>query len=123
MGILAGILLVSFPAAQKRARDAQRRSDIKQYQTSAEIYANKNNGNYPNTGGNFANFCTALGLTGSSCVDDPSGGSYEVNSSTSTYQIWATLEDAPGGVQMYYISCSNGLSGDNNSEPAGSCPL
>ena len=125
LGVLAGVVVVQIgPASQQRARDTIRRNDIKQYQTAIEIYANKNNGNYP-TAGNLSTLCGAsiLNLTGSLCRNDPNSGDYEVSSAVTGYQIWATLEYKPGGTQMYFISCSNGLSGDDDTEPSGTCPL
>lgn len=47
LGILATISITSFAAAPKRARDAQRKSDLNQYRLALENYANDNNGLYP----------------------------------------------------------------------------
>lgn len=47
IGILAGLVLASFTGVQKGARDTNRSSDIKQYQTSLEQFANENSGLYP----------------------------------------------------------------------------
>ncbi len=49
IGILASIVLVSFPAAMKSARDANRKSDLKQLQIALEVYKQAN-GFYPVTG-------------------------------------------------------------------------
>src|SRR3990172_425119 len=111
LGVLAGVVVVQIgPASQQRARDTIRRNDIKQYQTALEIYANKSDGDYPAVG---AMPCTDLGLSGSLCKEDPQGGSYPYFSDGSVYVIGATLEYRPGGTQMYFVACSNGLSDDS----------
>jgi len=111
LGALASIVMIAYPASQKKARDSQRQSDIKQYQTLLEIYASSNNNLYPSvTAGNINGLCTAIALN--PCVTDPSTLSYQVVSSTLEYKVWAELEvpDAAGDTQ-YFITCSNGQSG------------
>jgi len=54
IGVLATIVLVSLNGARVKARDARRKSDMKQMQLALEMYADDNNGNYPavnNAGG------------------------------------------------------------------------
>src|SRR5688572_18639101 len=85
IGILAAISLTSFTTSQKQARDSGRKSDIHQYQTSLENYANKNNSLYPSrpvSGGVDASttLCTDLSLTG--CPDD----SKKVSNAIYTYR-------------------------------------
>jgi general secretion pathway protein G len=50
IGILATIATVSLGSSQRRARDGQRKADLKQIQNSLEIYFN-NNAAYPNQSG------------------------------------------------------------------------
>ena len=77
IGVLASLVLVSFIPAQKQARDAQRKSDLKQWQSSLETFANQNNSLYPAFGGitaddapvvsgdcNLGTLCASLGLSG-----------------------------------------------------------
>src|SRR3990172_187901 len=45
--LLATIGIVSYRQAQNRALDAQRKADLRQYQTALEVYANDNDGFYP----------------------------------------------------------------------------
>jgi prepilin-type N-terminal cleavage/methylation domain-containing protein len=125
IGALAAVSLVSIgPANAKRARDTIRRSDIKQYQTALEVYANKNNGSYPPGSGNLTGKCGDLGLTGGLCKGDPGSGTYQYATTGTTYVVWATLEYKPGGTQMYFVACSTGLSGDSDTAPSGAtCPL
>ncbi len=121
LGVLAGLVLVNYPASQMRARDARRRSDIKQYQTSLEIYYNRNNV-YPTYSGNLAapGFCTTLGLTG--CPNDPKSGNYQIRSSATQYSIWAQLEQPPSPT-TYFIVCSNGRTGTHTATGGPACPL
>lgn len=47
IGILATIVTVSLGASQQRARDVQRKSDLKQIQNALEVYFNNTNAHYP----------------------------------------------------------------------------
>lgn len=124
IAVIAGLstmFISSYPASQKRARDAIRRSDIKQYQTSMEVYANKN-GNYAVTAkvdisGTYCS--TTLGL--SVCPDDPkSAQNYYILATASTYRIWATLEQPSTSTYVYV--CSNGKSGETTTDPTTTDP-
>ena len=111
IGILATLTLASFTQAQKQARDTQRKSDIKQYQTLLESYANNNGGAYPIYTRQLIpdTLCTTLGL--SSCIIDPKTTSpqvyyYRYASDGTEYVLIADLE---GGT--YYYVCSSGRNG------------
>ncbi len=123
IGILAGMVVVSFTSSQKQARDTARKSDLSQYRTLLESFANRNNGLFPlysASGGTDAsgNLCTALGSSGT-CPEDPKAGTngtykYQSDGSGSTgaasatqYVLWAKLEN----VAMYWVTCSAGQSG------------
>lgn len=134
IGILSAFLVNNSRTDIGRARDAQRESDLVQYQNALEVYSVKNNGFYPGmgTGNNgfvqdaSAFLCPILGMT--KCPTDPqnaSNGSYYSyqsgaggapavsGSPTATdYMIFAKLEskDQNAGVQ-YFAVCSNGKSG------------
>src|SRR4030042_3744500 len=70
---LSALFITSFPASQRRARDARRRSDLKQYDALLRDYAIRKGGFYPGaveegikiscTGTCTENFCTAIGLS------------------------------------------------------------
>lgn len=129
IGALSSIVIVTFPAAQKRARDSQRKSDIKQYQTALESYANKNDGSYFDTSGSqdITDYCSAtyLDLSGAACVDDPQGTNlYQINSVNTEYTIWNRLEMPNSNEQtLYFATCSTGVSGVRTSAPGSStCP-
>ncbi|KKR30709.1 hypothetical protein A2715_01675 [Candidatus Woesebacteria bacterium RIFCSPHIGHO2_01_FULL_39_32] len=119
LGGLAAIFMTSYPGAQKKARDSIRRSDIKQYQTAMEVYANKNNGQYFTVAA--TNIVTQCGsaprpLVLPSCPDDPkSPAHYRMASSTLQYVLWGQLEIlddtvSPAQIQ-YFVVCSTGESG------------
>lgn len=139
IGILAALSVVSFTASQRQARDTNRKSDIKQYQSSLELFANKNNlyPSRPVAAGVQASttLCTDLGL--STCPEDPkysvdntytyryqSNGTVSNGSATaSQYVVWAKLENSP----IYFVVCSNGKVGTIAQSlfgvTGGNCPL
>lgn len=124
LGALASLVLISYPASQKKARDTERQSDIKQYQSGIEVYASRNNGLFPNAA-NVNALCTALSI--SPCNDDPRPPKhYGVSSAATEYQLWTELEypDEAGNVQ-WFVVCSTGQAGYKSSTaPTGSdCDL
>jgi len=138
IGVLASIVLVSFGGTQKRARDTQRMSDLKQYQTLVENFANQNNGLFPSRATAPAasiTLCADLGLTG--CTEDPRydddasyiyryhsdgpGGGIAV---ATTYVLWGKLENV--STTTYWVLCSNGKVGEAESglpPSGGACPI
>lgn len=140
IGILAvvfSIAVLNFPGVQAGARDTRKKSDLKQYQTSLESYANRNNGFYPSYNANRvidANLCTALTITGT-CVQDTffayryfSNGTGMVggvpSASATNYTLYGTLEKRYGGQSYYWVVCSNGQSGRilTTWVPSSTCP-
>ncbi len=141
IGILAAISLVSFTTSQRQARDAARKSDLRQYQTALEGYANKTSGLYPSfttsTGESAsATLCPELNLT--TCPEDPktAGDStgtfvyqYQSNGSGASvvdatlYVLWGKLENSTD----YWVVCSIGKNGIKAqagfSVSGGICPL
>lgn len=139
IGILSSILLISFSNAQKQARNTQRKSDIRQYQNSLELYANRNNGFFPSRTGSSGEslstiVCpTDLGL--SSCPEDKrnsedathvynyqSDGTGAGNPDAADYVIWGKLENV--STTTYWAVCSGGASGEITTPPTGgACPI
>lgn len=140
IGILTTFFINNQGNASKKARDAQRRSDMKQYQNSLEVFANKKNGFYPsrtlNTGQPADSvLCSDLGLT--NCPRDPlnntdssffyrfqSNGSGLANLDATTYVLWDKLEVTSD----YLVVCSDGKVGTKPqsgwTDPVnGACPL
>lgn len=140
--VLAGLSAFGLRGAYENARNTQRLSDLKQYQTGLEAYSNLTNGLYKarnsGTGTRMSTIlCTDLGMTSGSCPEDPlyvknpsswSFYTFETNGTDGTvnatsYVMWGRTEE---NITMYYVVCSNGKSGkvatapnDNN----GTCPL
>lgn len=125
IGVLASLALVSYTRSQKQARDTRRKSDLRQYQTALENYANQNNGLYPTV--TFASLCSTLGL-GNNCPNDPINQndynySYYSNDGT-VYVLSAKLEAPSRSEKPYWLYCSNGKAGESSSLPSdGTCPF
>ena len=121
---LVTMAVVSFRSSQFRARDVQRKSDLRQYQNALELYANDNGGLYPVRNvleSAYVTLCSDLGL--SNCPQDPRGVSDSTlrynyiaqghssiaagQPGASEYLLTATLEVT----QEYWIVCANGSSG------------
>lgn len=128
IGILAALATVSFTSTQKQARDTQRKSDIKMYQTALETYANNNGGLYPecNNGGVSVQYtlCPLItGMEGSICPNDPKydgvtpgyipykyetdGSLCSLTISATKYVMWTKLENTQQP-QKYWVICSSG---------------
>jgi len=60
IGVLATLLMVNFVGVRERARDAQRKSDIRQIQSALEMYR-ADQGVYPASGINAGDFPTTCG--------------------------------------------------------------
>ena len=138
IGILAALATVSFTASQKQARDINRKSDLSQYRTSLEAFANKNGGLYISytsriTPDTTANFCQAMGFT--TCPGDPkspdsyysyiSDGTGGGSTSATEYVLYAKLENISVPGYTNWVVCSNGKSGklDNRNPTSGACPI
>ena len=104
IGILATLLMANFVGVRQRARDAQRKSDVRQIQAALEIYRS-DNGSYPAVGSGNGNLSTngscknsLTDSTGNSTYMksvpcDPNGGSYTYSSGGTSYTLYACLEN------------------------------
>lgn len=93
IGVLATLLMVNFVGVRQRARDAQRKSDLRQMQSALELYR-ADNGNYPNSLPNCNSVFSLNGTTYMQTVPcDPLGGGYTFASTGTTYSIIACLEN------------------------------
>ena len=94
IGILVGLGAVSYSTAQKKARDAKRKQDLKAVQNCLEqYYSYNNNFRYPN----YSNWpsvfnCGSSTLTAPSDPRNSSPYVYTISSSSDAYTICATLE-------------------------------
>jgi prepilin-type N-terminal cleavage/methylation domain-containing protein len=126
IGILASVVVIGIGPAQQRARDSRRASDLKQIQTSIELYYNKN-GAYP-TGGtdgemSWADFTAAIvaaNIGVNKLPTDPvSANTYEYGAAGNgtTYVLKATLEQVNDNLQktslrgnpLYGLDCGSGV--------------
>ena len=122
LGVLGGLFVNTLSGTQERGRDLRRKSDLDKYKNSLELYAFKNNGVYPTSTAEIPipTICSALGLSGNSCVNDPDTSknySYETDPSGRKYVLWAGLEKPSSWSN--WRTCSNGLSGEANGAPEG----
>jgi len=103
IGILAAVVLASLSSARAKARDARRKSDLKQITVALELYKN-NTGTYPSSTNWFSgqpsyggDVLLAAGVMPQKIID-PSGleqanGAYMYEGNTNAYTVWAKLEN------------------------------
>ena len=139
IGILAAMATLSFTGVQKQARDTQRKSDLAQYRSSLELFANSNS-LYPGENSTVSaddtssGLCKDLGVT--SCPSDPkhsadatydykyqSDGSVITGAAVATkYVLWGKIENV---TNMFWVVCSTGQSGkiaSGTGISGGTCP-
>jgi prepilin-type N-terminal cleavage/methylation domain-containing protein len=115
VAVMSSFAILSFSGSKTAARDAQRQSDVHQYQNAVEVYANANNGVFPVKASavNPSTLCGASNPLGNIvCPNDPLGTNayqYVTDASGTKYVIWATLEK-PVPAQVFYV-CSTGYAG------------
>lgn len=105
IGILTTVLMVNFIGVRQRARDAQRKSHVKQVQSAFELYRSDHT-QYPCFGAgcasNNANIIDGMSVTLGSYLSDEvkdplpnsSCSNYFISSSGSTYTVFTILENA-----------------------------
>lgn len=95
IGILAAMVLVALSGARAKARDAQRKSDLRTVKGALELY-NSDHEAYP--AGNYAAITTALQPTYVKTIPtDPQGTNpyvYEADAAADNYVLSALLENA-----------------------------
>jgi prepilin-type N-terminal cleavage/methylation domain-containing protein len=140
IAILATAFTLNYTGSQKRARDTERRNDLKQYQIALEKYANSNSGFYPlrDTTPVFPSTLCVAPLNVLNCTSDPklglsqcSGGmcQYQYLSNTAgtnatQYVMWARLENPHDSSKPIFEVCSNGVSRETGTTPSSGnlCP-
>lgn len=123
IGMLSALLLPNFMGARERARDSQRKSDLKQIQKAFEMYKQDQSPPAFPTELPSANNCWSSGAncTGNIYMNkfprDPSPEKeyyYSVDNNSLTYTLCACLENSAdpdkttGGSCSVCTSCSNG---------------
>jgi len=139
IAILTSLVSISLASAQKQARDTTRKSDLSQYRSSLEMFANRNNGLFPLYSTSTVasgSLCTSLGSSGT-CPEDPKyandntylqyqyqsdGSGVSGAASATEYVLWSKLENV---TTTYWVVCSTGQSGKITSTTVisgGACP-
>lgn len=127
IGILATLIMVSFTTSQRQARDTERKSDLSQYRSSLEAFANNKSGLYPAsaTAINTTTLCGATYLNITGCPKDPNdptttyqyctdGAASGGAASATKYVLWASLENMSN---TYWTTCSDGRTGTSTTAP------
>lgn len=99
IGVLMGLIAANLAGIRQRARDSQRKSDLRQIQSAVEIYRS-DQGLYPNstipgqfpTCGNAFQVVSTIYMQKIPC-DPQTGSAYTYSSNASTYSLIACLEN------------------------------
>lgn len=112
IGILAALVFVQFNNSQKKARDAERKSDLRQLAGKLAEY-NAEKGSYPAAQTNVTNLCGSVltGVPAATCVDPKAGVSYTYTpkdagcdgTNCTGYTLGATLENEENGTTAYTV--------------------
>ena len=103
IGILAAMVLVAVNGARGKARDANRKSDLRSIKSALAQYQADNDESYPDAGSSGTTWVNASALTGDLTTagymkripDDPQGENlYQYIASNSDFALVATLETA-----------------------------
>lgn len=94
IGILSAFLVANFIGVRQRARDAQRKVDLRQIQSALEIYR-ADNGSYPTSFAVCGSLFASSGITYMQKIPcDPSlNNSYNYSSDGTVYSLVACLEN------------------------------
>jgi type IV pilus assembly protein PilA len=116
IGILASIVLISFPGATARAHDSRIVSAIGQART-VMVYAYANDGDYDG----FSTSEPADEMVPIDTEVSNNGGTLHVNTNTDSDEacIWSPLNSSSPG---YYCADSTGVSGYTDDDPDSTCP-
>lgn len=129
IGILTSLATVSYVVSQKQVRDMQRKSDLNQYRTALENYANTHDGLYPPKPSKVQPYTLCddpLLLNISSCPTDPKSPDadyvyyYISDISGTSYLLWSVSETKDG---KNWVVCSSGKSGFVDEVDFTVCPL
>ncbi len=96
IGILSTLLMANFIGVRQRARDAQRKSDLRQIQSALEIYRSDQS-TYPTTltcGGSLTGGTPSTTYMAKVPCDPSTGSSYSYTSTGATYTLYACLENS-----------------------------
>ncbi|MBY0328718.1 type II secretion system GspH family protein [Patescibacteria group bacterium] len=116
IGILASVVLASLNTARAKARDARRKSDLKQITIALELYKN-DTGTYPPLAGWFSGSAGRAGevLVAAGALPqkiiDPNGletstGAYMYDYLNDRYTLWAKLENPSTADSATLTTCA-----------------
>jgi general secretion pathway protein G len=114
IGILATVVVANMNSARSRARDAARKSDMKNIQTALRLYYN-DKGAYPATftfGSAGSPFKSGTTIYMALVPDDPLSDQvykYTLGADTDTFTMYACLENASDKQGIANPSCESGL--------------
>lgn len=113
LAALATITLLAFGNQSEKAKDVERKSDLRQYQAALETYANRSGGVYPveEDVSNLADLCGDLRID--NCPDDPDSTNnykYRSDSSGIKFVLWAVMQAK--ATDNVFIVCSDGRVGE-----------
>ena len=89
IGGLATFAAFTYHSSTSRTRDAQRQSDLRNYQNALEIYNTVNN-TYPvqdTAAVDVTTLCTTLNMTTAECKTDPQSGVYRYRSDSNLFYV------------------------------------
>ena len=91
IAILVTLILVALSVARAKARDSERKTDIRAVQNALELYASENSGDYP---ANLDTLVTGKLIEANATKDPQSGNDYGYKISTDklNYAVCAKLE-------------------------------
>lgn len=116
IGILASIVLVSFPGATKKAKDTRILSAIGQARTvMTYIYANDGNYDVFDCTGDMATLCTEIGNNHPTKGTDPTIA-HDVASDSTAACIYSLLN---AKTDYWYCADSTGVAGFTTTDPGG----
>jgi general secretion pathway protein G len=132
IGVLASLLMVNFIGVRQRARDAQRKTDIRQIQAALEMYR-ADVGTYPDSNTFTANTCIGSKSGVYDCSSDATKYMQETpvdpvsSSSSSYYNGGKYCYDNPSESTYYLVAClenksdSQGISSSSLSAEGTAC--
>jgi|SRR3989304_5156362 len=119
IGILAAMIIASLSGARARARDAQRKSDLRQIKTALEQYYQDNNQTYPLAAAWEADLTAGTPSYMRAVPQDPSSAgsyTYSVDATQTNYAVQADLENNNEAITAGVVAGAGG--GNGVYEPA-----
>jgi general secretion pathway protein G len=118
IGVLAVLILTNLATARAKARDAQRKSDVKHLGDAVEMWAEDNGATYPDADGN-AGTTSVLAIPTSVLqatvvadgkyikkmpADPQTGKNYLYGSNGNDFEIWAKMEASANDQDWYVVT-------------------